>query len=93
MAFLEIDYAILDFGSTSNDIGQAWGMGIQAKAFRQQLELLQPTLAGSAEQRKKWGQVQVIWNYIEQPLLEYRERSLPFVVNRYSEQIVALLVN
>ena len=87
--------ASFDSGSAVYDSAQERfePVDVLAKAFRQRLEQLQPTLAGSAEQRKKWGQVQVIWNYIEQPLLEYRERSLPFVVNRYSEQIVALLVN
>jgi hypothetical protein len=87
--------ASFDSGSAVYDSAQERfePVDVLAKAFRQRLEQLLPTLAGSAEQRKKWGQVQVIWNYIEQPLLEYRERSLPFVVNRYSEQIVALLVN
>lgn len=87
--------ASFDSGSAVYDSAQERfePVNVLARAFRQRLEQLQPTLAGSAEQRKKWGQVQVIWNYIEQPLLEYRERSLPFVVNRYSEQIVALLVN
>lgn len=87
--------ASFDSGSAVYDSAQERfePVDVLAKAFRQRLEQLQPTLAGSAGQRKKWGQVQVIWNYIEQPLLEYRERSLPFVVNRYSEQIVALLVN
>lgn len=87
--------ASFDSGSAVYDSAQERfePVDVLAKAFRQRLEQLQPTLAGSAEQRKKWGQVQVIWNYIEQPLLEYRERSLPFVVNRYSEQIVTLLVN
>ena len=87
--------ASFDSGSAVYDSAQERfePVDVLAKAFRQRLEQLQPTLAGSAGQRKKWGQVQVIWNYIEQPLLEYRERSLPFVVNRYSEQIVTLLVN
>ncbi|MDR7023223.1 hypothetical protein [Pseudomonas peli] len=87
--------ASFDSGSAVYDSAQERfePVDVLAKAFRQRLEQLQPTLAGSAEQREKWGQVQVIWNFIEQPLLEYRERSLPFVVNRYSEQIVALLVN
>ena len=87
--------ASFDSGSAVYDSAQERfePVDVLAKAFRQRLEQLQPTLAGSAGQRKKWGQVQVIWNYIAQPLLEYRERSLPFVVNRYSEQIVALLVN
>ena len=87
--------ASFDSGSAVYDSAQERfePVDVLAKAFRQRLEQLQLTLAGSAEQRKKWGQVQVIWNYIEQPLLEYRERSLPFVVNRYSEQIVTLLVN
>lgn len=66
---------------------------VLAKAFSQRLQQLHTTTADSAEQRSKLAQVQVIWNYIERPLLDYRERSLPFVINRYSEQIVALLVN
>jgi hypothetical protein len=66
---------------------------VLAKTFSQRLQQLHKTKADNSEQRSKLGQVQVIWNYIEQPLLEYRERSLPFVINRYSEQIVALLVN
>ncbi|WP_296131196.1 hypothetical protein [Pseudomonas sp. Ga0074129] len=66
---------------------------VMAKSFSQRLQQLHKATSGSSEQRSKLAQVQVIWNYIEPPLLDYRERSLPFVIDRYSEQIVALLVN
>ena len=34
-------------------------------------------------------QVTTTWNYIEKPLLHYKEKSVPFVVVRYSDKIVA----
>ncbi|VXB14765.1 conserved exported hypothetical protein [Pseudomonas sp. 8BK] len=66
---------------------------VLAQTFSQGLEQLQQSTGENADQRGKLEQVRVIWNYIERPLLGYRERSLPFVISRYSEQIVTLLVN
>jgi hypothetical protein len=84
-----------DAGSAVYDSAQALSepVDVMAQRFAQQLEQLQqePTVA-SAEQARL-AQVRVVWNFIEQPLRNYRERSLPFVVSRYSEQIVTLLLN
>lgn len=87
--------ASFDSGSAVYDRAQELSEPVDAltQAFSQRLEQLQHSTAESADQRAKLEQVRVIWNYIEEPLLNYRERSLPFVISRYSEQIVTLLVN
>lgn len=87
--------ASFDSGSAVYDRAQELSepVDVLARTFSQRLAQLQQSTAESADQRAKLEQVGVIWNYIEQPLLNYRERSLPFVISRYSEQIVTLLVN
>ena len=87
--------ASFDSGSAVYDRAQELSepVDVLAQTFSQRLAQLQHATAESADQRAKLEQVRVIWNYIEQPLLDYRERSLPFVISRYSEQIVVLLIN
>ncbi|PTS85615.1 hypothetical protein DBR00_07560 [Pseudomonas sp. HMWF032] len=84
-----------DAGAAVYDSTQALSEPVDAltKRFSERLVQLQQAPDTHAELQARLGQVRVIWNYIEQPLLNYRERSLPFVVSRYSEQIVNLLIH
>lgn len=66
---------------------------VMAQRFARQLGQLQQAQGTEAAEQARLAQVQVVWKFIEQPLHNYRERSLPFVVSRYSEQIVTLLLN
>ncbi|MFZ3183488.1 MAG: hypothetical protein WA173_05035 [Pseudomonas sp.] len=62
-----------------------------AGQFRQQLTALDRQYAAQAPQSARLHQVDTTWRFIEKSLLNYKVKSVPFVVARYSDKIVASL--
>lgn len=83
--------ASLDGGSaiydSANDLEQS--VDSLAAEFRQQLQALDQRYAGQPLVRARLKQVATTWNFIEKPLQHYKEKSVPFIVVRYSNTIVA----
>ena len=65
------------------------GLDLLAAQFRQQLHALDQRFVGQPLISARLKQVTTTWNYIEKSLLNYKEKSVPFVVVRYSDKIVA----
>ena len=53
------------------------------------LQVLDQRFAAQPLISTRLKQVTTTWNYIEKSLLNYKEKSVPFVVVRYSDKIVA----
>ena len=83
--------ASLDGGSAIYDSARDLEQSVDALAaeFRQQLQVLDQRFAAQPLISARLKQVTTTWNYIEKPLLHYKEKSVPFVVVRYSDKIVA----
>ena len=83
--------ASLDGGSAIYDSARDLEQSVDALAaeFRQQLQVLDQRFAAQPLVSARLKQVTTTWNYIEKPLLHYKEKSVPFVVVRYSDKIVA----
>jgi hypothetical protein len=62
-----------------------------AEQFRQQLTALNQQYAGQAEVKQRLLKVTRNWQYIEKSLLNYKEKSVPLMVVRSSNTIVANL--
>jgi len=62
-----------------------------AQEFRQQLASLDQQYAGQAQVSQKLKKVGITFAYIEKSLQNYKERSVPYVVSRYSDKIVGSL--
>lgn len=62
-----------------------------ALQFRQQLTALDQQYAGQVEFSQRLQRVASNWKYIEKSLLNYKEKAVPLVVVRCTEQIVASL--
>jgi hypothetical protein len=62
-----------------------------AEQFRQQLTALNQQYAGQAEVKQRLLKVTRNWQYIETSLLNYKEKSVPLMVVRSSNTIVANL--
>ena len=82
--------ASLDGGSAiydcANDPEQS--VDFLAAEFRQQLQALDQRHACQPLVRAWLKQVAATWNFIEKPLQHYKEKSVPFIVVRYSNTIV-----
>ena len=63
-----------------------------AVQFSQQLTLLEQQHAGTPALSQRLQKVATMWNYIEKSLLNYREKTVPSLVVRYNDKIVASLV-
>jgi hypothetical protein len=63
-----------------------------ARQFRQQLTLLEQQYAGTPAQSQRLQKVATTWKYIEKSLLNYREKTVPSIVVRYSDKIIAILL-
>lgn len=85
--------ASLDGGSAIYDSARDLEQSVDALSvqFRQQLTLLDQQFANQPLASAQLKQVATTWNYIEKALLHYKEKSVPFVVVRYSDKIVAHL--
>lgn len=83
--------ASLDGGSAIYDSAQELEQSVDllAAQFRQQLQALDQRFVGQPLISARLKQVTTTWNYIEKSLLNYKEKSVPFVVVRYSDKIVA----
>lgn len=59
-----------------------------AAEFQKRLQELKRSPRNSAEIKASLNSVQVKWNYIEKSLKNYNENSVPFLISKYSEQII-----
>ncbi len=85
--------ASLDGGSAIYDNAQDLEKPVDqlAQEFRQQLASLDQQYAGQAQVSQKLNKVGITFAYIEKSLQNYKERSVPYVVSRYSDKIVVSL--
>lgn len=85
--------ASLDGGSAIYDNAQDLEKPVDqlAQEFRQQLAILDQQYAGQAQVSQKLKKVGITFAYIEKSLRNYKERSVPYVVSRYSDKIVGSL--
>ncbi|MCJ8169896.1 hypothetical protein [Atopomonas sediminilitoris] len=85
--------AAVDGGSSIYDSAQDLEKAVDqlASAFSQDLAKLDNQYATSAEVSQRLDSVEVTWRFIEKPLMNYREKAVPLLVNRYNERIVGLL--
>lgn len=87
--------ASLDGGSAIYDNAQALEKPVDelAREFRQQLGSLDQQFASEQAVQQKLKKVDVTFAYIEKSLHNYKERSVPYVVSRYSDKIVVSLTS
>lgn len=64
-----------------------------AREFRQQLGSLDKQFASEQAVQQRLKKVDVTFAYIEKSLQNYKERSVPYVVSRYSDKIVVNLTS
>ncbi len=85
--------ASLDGGSAIYDNAQDLEKPVDqlAQEFRQQLASLDQQYADQAQVSQKLKKVGITFAYIEKSLQNYKERSVPYVVSRYSDKIVGSL--
>lgn len=85
--------ASLDGGSAIYDNAQDLEKPVDqlAQEFRQQLASLDQQYADQAQVSQKLKKVGITFAYIEKSLQNYKERSVPYVVSRYSDKIVVSL--
>ena len=85
--------AAVDGGSAIYDSAQDYEQAVDqlASAFSQDLIKLDNQFSDSVEVSKRLDSVEVTWRFIEKPLMNYQEKAVPLLVNRYNERIVSLL--
>lgn len=85
--------AAVDGGSAIYDSAQDYEQAVDqlASAFSQDLLKLDNQFSDSAEVSQRLDSVEVTWRFIEKPLMNYQEKAVPLLVNRYNERIVSLL--
>ena len=59
-----------------------------ANDFEQTLNKLEQAPQNTAEIRQSLGAIKTKWRYIEKSLKNYNEKSVPFLVNKYSDRII-----
>lgn len=86
--------ASLDGGSAIYDSARDSERAVDALAvqFREQLTALDQRYASEVAVSTRLKQVGTTWAYIEKPLLNYKEKSVPNLVARYSDQIATRLI-
>lgn len=87
---LTTDYIAHSVGANSLG-GDAPAVDEQSKAFAAGLQQLRQQPGQSTERQSLLRDIEKTWRYIEPSLLNYRENSVPTLVNRYSARIIAEL--
>jgi hypothetical protein len=87
---LTTDYIAHSIGANSLG-GDAPAIDAQSKAFAAGLHRLSQQPGQAAERQQLLQNIEQKWRYIEPSLLNYRENSVPSLVNRYSARIIAEL--
>ena len=59
-----------------------------ANDFVQVMDKLEQAPQNTAETRQSLGAIKTKWRYIEKSLKNYNEKSVPFLVNKYSDRII-----
>ena len=59
-----------------------------ANDFVQVMDKLEQAPQNTAETRHSLGAIKTKWRYIEKSLKNYNEKSVPFLVNKYSDRII-----
>ena len=87
----------VDYASRSASVGGSFiGSGgendksidVLANDFEQTLNKLEQAPQNTAEARQSLGAIKTKWRYIEKSLKNYNEKSVPFLVNKYSDRII-----
>ena len=87
----------VDYASRSASVGGSFiGSGgendksidVLANDFEQTLNKLEQAPQNTAEIRQSLGAIKTKWRYIEKSLKNYNEKSVPFLVNKYSDRII-----
>ena len=85
----------VDYASRSASVGATFMGGTDARPieelvsqFAAAMQELQQAPQNTAPIRQSWEGVSTKWRYIEKSLINYNEKSVPFLVNKYSTSIV-----
>lgn len=87
----------VDYASRSASVGGSFiGSGgendksidVLANDFEQTLNKLEQAPENTAETHQSLGAIKTKWRYIEKSLKNYNEKSVPFLVNKYSDRII-----
>lgn len=86
----------LNYASRSASVGASFfgggeerGIDELADDFNKSLQELKASPRNTAEIKASLQSVQTKWNYIEKSLKNYNENSVPFLISKYSEQIIS----
>ena len=86
----------VNYASRSASVGASFLGGGDERAidelavdFNKRLQELKASPRNTAEIKASLQSVQTKWNYIEKSLKNYNENSVPFLISKYSEQIIS----
>ncbi len=86
----------VNYASRSASVGASFFGGGDERAidelavdFNKRLQKLKASPRNTAEIKASLQSVQTKWNYIEKSLKNYNENSVPFLISKYSEQIIS----
>lgn len=93
MQKIALDYASrgASIGGSFIGAGEQVALDEQAKRFEEQLKQLQDAASGNAEGRATLHQTEVKWRYIEKSVKNYNDNTVPFLISKYSDQIIGTL--
>lgn len=87
----------VDYASRSASVGGSFissggenskSIDEQASEFVQAMDKLEQAPQNTAATRQSLGAIRTKWRYIEKSLKNYNEKSVPFLVNKYSDRII-----
>ncbi len=87
----------VDYASRSASVGGSFissggenskSIDEQASEFVQVMDKLEQAPQNTAATRQSLGAIRTKWRYIEKSLKNYNEKSVPFLVNKYSDRII-----
>ncbi|MFC5698696.1 hypothetical protein ACFPU0_24545 [Pseudomonas sp. GCM10022186] len=90
MQAIAVDYASRSASIGGSFIGSAGGKAIDELAgeFAHRLASLEQAPQNTAEIRQRLDGISTKWRYIEKSLKNYNEKSVPFLINKYSDRII-----
>ncbi|MCU1716573.1 hypothetical protein [Pseudomonas sp. 5P_3.1_Bac2] len=85
----------VDYASRSASVGATFIGGTDARPieelvsqFAGQMQALLKEPQNTAPIKQSWNEVSTKWRYIENSLINYNEKTVPFLVNKYSTSII-----
>lgn len=86
-----IEKASANNGSAYRDTSSETELDQLAQYFRKKLEEVQAATQNNDQVRAKLKNVSVRWNFMEGSFIHYNEDTVPFLISRYSDDIIQTL--